>query len=265
MQIAGMTAVVTGASSGIGAATAKALAGRGARVLLLARGAEGLEQVRAEIAAAGGEAEAHAVDLADAAQVDGLFDGFDACGLHPDIVVNSAGAGRWLYTEETEPSEAVAMMGAPYFAAFFVTRRCLPHMLRAGRGHIVNVNSPVARGGWPGAAGYAAARYALYGFTQALRYDLRGTGVGVTSVMAGATLTDYFRRNPGVRDRFPRIARLMRAVTPEEVARAAVAGIERNRREVVIPFMLRVFFAANAVAPWLVEWLMATTGYRRPA
>jgi len=156
------------------------------------------------------------------------------------------------------------MMGAPYFAAFFVTRRCLPAMLAARRGHIVNLNSPVVRGGWPSAAGYAAARYALYGWTEALRYDLHGTGVGVTSVIASQTASDYWANNPGAWERRPRIADVLRVVTPEEVARAVLAGIEGNQREVVLPFMLRVFFAANLAAPWLVEWLVARTGHQRP-
>ncbi len=255
--------MVTGASRGIGAAAARALAARGARVLLLARDAARLEAVSGEIAAAGGQAEAHPADLSEAGDVDRVFDALEARGVRPEIVVNSAGAGRWLYTEETAPAEVVAMMGAPYFAAFFVTRRCLPGMLRAGRGHIVNINSPVVRGGWPSAAGYAAARYALYGWTQALRLDLNGTGVGVTSVVASQTSSDYWANNPGTWERRPRVADVLRVVSPEEVARAVVDGIEGNRREVVLPFLLRVFFAANGMAPRLVEWLVTRTGRRR--
>jgi short-subunit dehydrogenase len=264
MKVEGTTAVVTGASRGIGAAAAKALAAKGARVLLLARDAAKLEAVQAEITAAGGVAEAHPVDLADAGAVDRLFDALDARGVKPDNVVNSAGAGRWLYTEETPPDEVVSMMAAPYFAAFFVTRRCLPAMLAARRGHIVNINSPVARGGWPGAAGYAAARYAMYGWTQALWYDLHGTGVRVTSVVAGRTDSDYFDQNPGVLERFPRVARVIRTISSEDVGRAVVAGIAGNRREVILPFMLRFFMMFNLWTPWMVEWLLLRTGYKRP-
>ncbi len=265
MEIRGTTALVTGASSGIGRATAQALGQHGAHVLLLARSASGLELVAAAIRADGGTAEAHPVDLIDHAAVDLVFDRLDQRGLQPNLLVNSAGAGRWLTTEETHPAEAVAMMGAPYFAAFFVTRRCLPAMLAARRGHLVNLNSPVARAGWPGAAGYTAARYALRGYTIALRYDLHGTGVGLTSVTPGKTASDYFDRNPGVLDRAPSINRLVPTVTPEQVAAAVVSGITHNRREVVLPAMLRVLFACNAVAPRLVEWIIQRTSWRRPA
>jgi short-subunit dehydrogenase len=262
VKIQGRTALVTGASSGIGAATARALAREGARVLLLARTPAALERVAGEIRAAGGAAEAHPVDLSDAEAVERLFDALDARGVRPEIVVNSAGAGRWLFTEETTPAEAVHMMAAPYFAAFFVTRRCLPAMLARREGHIVIINSPVARTGWPGAAGYAAARHALYGYTHALRLDLRGTGVRVTSVVPGKVSSEYFDRNPGVLERAPRVARLVPTVTPEQVALAVIDGLLHNRREVVLPAMLRVFFALNAVAPRVTEWLAVWSGHR---
>jgi short-subunit dehydrogenase len=264
MQISGSIAVITGASSGIGAATARALAARGAQVLLLARRQAELERVAAEVRAKGGQADCWAVDLADPAAVDRVFDQLDAAGLSPGIVVNSAGAGRWLFTEETEPAEAVQQMAVPYFAAFFVTRRCLPAMLRRRAGHIVNINSPAAYSAWPGAAGYTAARYALYGYTAALRVDLHGMGVKVTSVVAGRVASDYFDHNQGVTERLPKIGRLTRIVTPAEVALAVMTGIEHNRREVVLPASLRVFLALNTVAPRLIEWFMIRTGWRHP-
>lgn len=264
VQFTNRLALVTGASAGIGAATAELLAQRGARVLLVARSSEGLARVAARIHAAGGTALCCPLDLADAPAVEHTLTPLLASEGVPHLLVNSAGAGRWLYTEETRPEEALAMIGAPYLAAFHVTRLCLPEMLRRRSGHIVNVNSPVARGGWPGAAGYTAARYALYGFTNALRYDLHGTGVRVLSVIPGKVSSEYFDRNPGVTARLPRLGRLLGTVTPQQVARATVHGLEHNRREVVLPFMLRVFFALNALAPRLVEWAILRTGQQRP-
>jgi short-subunit dehydrogenase len=137
-------------------------------------------------------------------------------------------------------------------------------MLRRRAGHIVNINSPAAFGAWPRAAGYTAARYALYGYTAALRVDLHGTGVKVTSVVPGVVASEYFDRNPGVTERLPKIARLTRKVSPEEVASAVVHGLEHNRREVVLPGMLRVFLALNRLAPWLVERAVLRTGWRHP-
>jgi len=193
-----------------------------------------------------------------------MIDNPERTRLRCRIVVNSAGAGRWLFTEETSPAEAVDMMSAPYFAAFNVTRFCLPDMLKRRRGHIVNINSPAARGTWPGAAGYIAARYALYGFTKALHLDLLGTGVRVTSVVAGKVSdSEYFQRNKGAEERIPAIGKIIPTVTSAQVAEATVRGVEQNKREVVLPFMLKVFFAANHLFPWLMEWLLAATGWQR--
>ncbi len=262
MKIKESIALITGASSGIGAATAIALAQKGARVILTARTQSALETVADKIRAGGGLAQVVTGDLTEAATVERLHKQMaDEVG-HPEIVVNSAGAGRWLFTEETDPAEMVQMMGAPYFAAFYITRLCLPEMLRRGRGHIVNLNSPAVRGAWPGATGYTAARYAMYGFTNALRMDLHGTGVHVSSVLPGLTASEYFTRNTGSFERAPKISRIIPTVTPEQVAVAVVSAIEHNRREVVLPFMLQMVFAANHWLPWLVEWLVVQTGWK---
>ena len=103
----------------------------------------------------------------------------------PDIIVNNAGAGQWKFVDETSPEEAVQMMAVPYFAAFYVTHAFLPGMLRRNTGHIVNVSSVGSRFVWPGATAYIAARWAVRGFTEALRADLAGTKIGVTLFECG--------------------------------------------------------------------------------
>jgi short-subunit dehydrogenase len=182
----------------------------------------------------------------------------------PDIVINSAGIGRWLFAEETSPAEAVRMMAAPYFAAFYITRAFLPDMLKRHSGHVVNINSPASRVPWPGSTAYAAARWAMKGFTEALRADFWRTGLRVTSIVAGKVDTPYFIHNPGTVERSPTIARLIPTLTPEQVAGSIVRAIEHNQREVVIPFMLRVFYAAHSVLPRLVERIVCSTGWQHP-
>jgi short-subunit dehydrogenase len=100
-------------------------------------------------------------------------------------LTNNAGAGRWLALEETDPNEAISMMSVPYFAAFFVTKAFIEDMVRRGSGQIGNVNSPMAYLTIPGATRYTASRRALRGFNDALRADLRGTGVRVTHLVFG--------------------------------------------------------------------------------
>ena len=143
-QIRNALTVVTGASSGIGAAIARRMADEGARVVLVARTLSKLNAVADEIRSSGGDARVYACDLTQAQDVARTVQRIvDDCGV-PDILVNNAGSGRWLSIEETEPTEAVSMMHAPYFAAFFVTRGWLGAMRARGSGHIVNINSPMS-------------------------------------------------------------------------------------------------------------------------
>jgi len=264
MLIRGCAAVVTGASSGIGAATAVALACRGARaVVLLARTASALEEVAAEVRACGATSLPRAVDLADAAAVAEVAAAIQHEIGAPDLIVNGAGAGRFLFVEETSAADAAAMMAVPYLAAFHVTHAFLPAMLARGRGHIVNITSPAAFLPWPGATAYSAARWAVRGFTAALRADLHDTGIGVTLVVPGQTRTPYFERNPGSAERIPGVARIARTLEPEEVAVALVRAVERGSRQVVLPFGLRVALLAHRLLPRPTEWLVARTGARR--
>jgi uncharacterized protein len=256
----GKIALVTGASSGIGAATARALADAGARVILVARRARELEKVAGSI---GRGATAFPADLSDASAVSAMATRVNAEVGTPDIIVNNAGAGQWKFVEETTPAEAVQMMAVPYFAAFFVTHAFMPAMLRRGTGHIVNVSSVGSRFVWPGATAYIAARWAVRGFTEALRADLSGTGIHVTLYESGVVRSDYWDHNPGSLERVPKMGTLVPPVTNQAAASAIVRGIQHERKLVVIPFMMQLTYWQHAVFPGVVQWLMTRTGYRR--
>ncbi|ABU57253.1 SDR family NAD(P)-dependent oxidoreductase [Roseiflexus castenholzii] len=255
--------LITGASYGIGAATARAFGRRGAHVLLLARTQSALEDVARDIRASGGAASVYPVDLTDARAVEEVAQQVLAAFGPPDILLSNAGAGRWLFIDETTPDEAVAMMAMPYFAAFSITRAFLPSMRARGRGHLAYVNSPASLVAWPGAAAYTAARWALRGFVEALRAELHGTRLRVTTIIPGLVATTYFEHNPGVLERVPGLARrLLPVLTADQAAAAIVRGIEHGRREIVLPGMLRLLYAAYAIAPGLVQYLTILTGAR---
>jgi short-subunit dehydrogenase len=256
MRLANRVVVVSGASSGIGAATAQAFARRGARVMLLARTRSALERVAHAIAASGGAAAVYDVDLADGEATAAIAKRIAADHGVPDVIVNCAGAGRWLFTQETSPAEAVTMVQAPYLAAFFLTRAFLGRMIARGSGRVVNVNSPAAISPWPGATGYAAARWALRGFNEALRVDLEGTGLGVTHVIAGEVESPYWEHNPGARERLPTVSRYFGTLTPQDVAEAIVQAVERERASVIVPFLLRVALALNNIWSWPMRRLL---------
>src|SRR3989304_3427613 len=176
MNIKGKTVLVTGASSGMGAGIAKAMAKAGGKLVLLGRRLDALQSVANEIARASSEARIYVVDLADAKAVMNTAARIKTEVGVPDIIVNNAGSGKWRFIDETSPEEAVQMMAVPYFAAFYVTRAFLPDMLKRNSGHIVNISSVGSRFVWPGATAYLAARWAVGGFTAALRADLYGAG-----------------------------------------------------------------------------------------
>ncbi|WP_433266971.1 SDR family NAD(P)-dependent oxidoreductase [Actinosynnema sp. CS-041913] len=263
MRLAGRVVVVTGASQGIGAAAAVTFARRGAVVVLVARSAEALGSVVERISGFGGRAVAMPADLSDVEQIRALGERVLAEVGVPDVVVNNAGAGRWLFLDDTPAAELVGMTALPFGAALHLTREFLPGMRARGSGWIVNVNSPVSRLPIPGATGYAAARYALRGLTAALRLDLRGAGIGVSEVVPGKVSSRYFANNPGAEERIPGVARLIPTVSPERVAREIVSVVERERAERVFPWQLKAFDLVGRVFPAVPAYLTWRTGVRR--
>ena len=174
-------AVISGASSGIGAATARTLAGRGWRVVLAARRAERLRLLAAEIQAAGGQAEIFPVDLADPSGRLALFAAFPQA----DLLVNNAGLGWYGYAEKMPWNLAQEMIAVNMAACVQLCQLYLPGMRARRRGHIINVGSIV--GGMPnqGVALYSASKAFLDTFTTAVYRELRGSGVEISVVRPG--------------------------------------------------------------------------------
>jgi NADP-dependent 3-hydroxy acid dehydrogenase YdfG len=252
--------VITGASSGIGAATARRMAADGYKVVLVARGRSKIDEVAAEI---GKNAVAEPCDASDGDAVLSLAERVrDEFGV-PDVIVNSAGAGQWKLIEETTPAEGVTMMEAPYFAAFNITHGFMRDMLEQNRGVIIHVSSPVSIFTWPSCTGYAAARWALRGLHESLCDDLYDTGVRSCHVVFGKVSSSYFDNNPGVEDKLPGIAKTVRTISPEECANVIANAAIRPRRQVVYPIMLRIYVWSYALFPWLTRWLLRTTGAKR--
>jgi NADP-dependent 3-hydroxy acid dehydrogenase YdfG len=255
-------AVVTGASSGIGAATARLLASDGWRVVLVARRAERLDELATEIAAAGGVARSEALDAADGPAVMAMADRVRAEWGSASLIVNSAGAGVWRFLEETSVEDIVEMIGAPYLAAANSSRAFIEDMLERGGGLFIHVGSPASVQPWPGATAYTASRWALRGLHEALSQDLRGTGVRSSMVYFGEVSSDYFEANPGSRQYSPKLGAPIPVSTPEQCAEVLLKVVYRPRRVVFYPFTLRLMVWLAAITPAPTRWLIARTGRR---
>ncbi len=243
VEIAGATALVTGASSGIGASVAHALAAAGARVALVARRADRLAVLSAEI---GGGAAPFACDVRDpdqiAATVKAVVDRFERV----DLLVNNAGVGRYLGFLESGPEDVAAVLETNLYAALHLTREVLPGMLARRRGHVVNVASIAARIGSRNHTIYCASKFALAGFSESLALELDGTGVGVTLVNPGIIDTPFFDHASFAA--FPAGARA-RAIPPERVASAVVRAVVRDLPEVTVPATYAIGTLLKAAAP----------------
>jgi uncharacterized protein len=245
--------LITGASSGIGEATAKLYAAKGADVILFARNTARLETVANTIRKGGGTATAYAADLSDPAATAEAAARIEREVGIPDILINNAGAGRWLSLLDTTPEDARAMMAVPYFAAFDLTHAFVPGMIARGSGGIVFISSPASFIAWPKASAYIAARRAVTGFVDSLRSELKGKGIKVTLVILGTVETPYWEHNPGSRENMPEVdPRFVPVLTPEQAAKAIVAGAEAGASRVVKPAIYRALFVLNALFPRLV-------------
>jgi short-subunit dehydrogenase len=243
MDLRGKTVVVTGASSGIGRATALELARRGARPVLAARRREQLEKVAAECAAAGAAAQIVPMDVT---RRDDCIRLIQSAG-HVDVLVNNAGFAIFDSIAEAKAAELEAMMQTNYFGAVYCTQAVLPQMLERGSGTIVNVASIAGLMGYARMGGYCATKFALIGFSEALRDEVIGRGVRVAVVCPATTNTEFFVK--AERGKMPGASRLILAVSAERVARAVCNAAEDGAYRRVLPFGAALFVRLKELTP----------------
>ena len=190
MEFDNSVAAVTGASSGIGAATAVALACRGATVALIARRIDRLEAVAREVEEAGGTAHILPQNVRDGAGLARAIDEVAERYGRLDILVNNAGFGYWERTADADPEQWRKEVEVNHLAPMYATSAALVHMIAAGAGHIVNVSSLASRGPAPYGAGYAASKAGLNIFSESVLVDLNRQGIKVTLLETGEVATE---------------------------------------------------------------------------
>jgi NADP-dependent 3-hydroxy acid dehydrogenase YdfG len=228
--LAGRTALVTGASRGIGAAVARSLAGLGARVGVGARSAEVLEELARDL-----EGWALPGDLATEDGVENMLEAFrDAAGADPDILVASAGVFTLGPVESTSTGALELNWALNLRASFLCVRGVLPGMKARGSGTVVQVGSVAGRRAFPGNAAYSASKYGVRGFHEVLLEELRGTGVRATLLEPAATDTPIW--DPMEPDTDPNLPPREAMLRPEDVAEA-VSFVATRPEGVQIPFL----------------------------
>lgn len=236
-------AVITGASSGIGRATALELARRGAHVVLAARRAELLENVAGECRKFGVRAQIAVTDVRDRDACRNLI----AAAGDVDILVNNAGFAIYDSSEEARIDEMRDMMDTNFFGTVHCTQAVLPLMLSRKRGSIVNVGSITGIMGFARMGGYCASKFAISGWTEALRDEVIGKGVSVALVCPATTDTEFFVK--AERGKQPAASRLMLAVPPQRVARAICASAADGRYRRILPVTATMYMRFKELAP----------------
>src|SRR5580693_5448506 len=232
--IRGAAAALTGAASGIGRALALELASRGCDLALADRDETGLQTLTAEIAKLHPrKVTVHGVDVSQPDQIAAFAQA--ATTAHPglNIVVNNAGVALMGTFAEVEQAQMEWLMNINFWGVVHGTRAFLPHLSRQREAHIVNLSSIFGIIGPPGQTAYAAAKFAVRGFSESLRHELQRTGspVHVLVVHPGGIATNIARRAESI-ERFDNAAR----TTPEVAARTIADGIERNAPRILIGF-----------------------------
>lgn len=245
----GCTALITGASSGIGAEMARQLAPHARALVLVARRADRLEALRAELERSGMEVQCHAADLADAEQVERLLAELQQSGTRVDLLVNNAGLGDHGLFEDSEWKRVQAMLDVNIKALTRLTHALLPGIIRSGRGAILNVGSIAGYLPMPKMAVYAASKTYVNSFTEALRAELRGTGVLVSALCPGPADTEFgsLAKRAGEHDAMPAPDFLKQPV--ERIVRDGLRGLDRGRARTIPGLPLAVLMFITALVP----------------
>ena len=243
------TAVVTGASSGIGAEIARDLAGRGHQVTLVARTVSKLDELAAEITAAGGRADVVGADLTDRQARAELLDRVTDLGLVPDILVNNAGFSTLGPVAKADPEAEMRMVEVDVVSVVDLCTRFLPGMVDRGRGAVLNVASTAAFQPLPGQAGYGAGKAFVLSYTQSLAGELRGSGVTATTLCPGPVDTGFGEAAGFTKEEAENALPAVMWVPAAQVAKAAVDGMAKGRLVVIPGVANRVGAAVSQVAP----------------
>lgn len=258
MDIRGKVVIVTGASSGIGEATAREFGREGAKVVLAARRVDRLQSLAQEIEAMGAEALVVQADLSKLEDIQKLvaqtLEKFDRI----DVLVNNAGFGRLDWLENLDPVKDIqAQIDVNVMGVIQTTRQVLPVMIKQRSGSIVNMCSMAGLVGTPTYTIYAASKHAVHGFSEALRREVKPWGIDVSLVYPGGVVTE-FGQHAGIKRKTKATTPKFMLLTAEQVGQAVVKLVRRPRRMWIIPWLWSVTAFMNKFIPGFVDYTTIT-------
>ena len=264
MNIRGCTALVTGASAGIGREIARALAPVARTIVIVARRGDRLEQLRAELTNRYPELTVHVrvVDLSNESQIAALVEWLDAEKIVIDLLVNNAGRGDLGSFATSDPERVRQIILVNIFALTLLTRLLLPKMIAQKNGGILNVSSSAGFLPIAGFGVYAASKAFVTSFSEALRTELLGTGISVCALCPGPVETEFTtvaNRPEHIRDRSPEFVR----VDAAKVARAGLDALERGRPLVIPGAIMKIAMFITRITPMPILRLAMRLGATR--
>ncbi len=247
--------VVTGASSGIGRASALAFAREGAKTVLLSRSREKLDEVAGEIRAMGEDVFVAPADVASKEEVDAAIARVLEHYGRIDVLFNNAGKSDVGPTDAPWFLDGVReMFDIDYLGTVRVTQAVVPAMRKQGSGRILNMSSVMGRKAFAKFGGYASVMHAIIGYTDALRQELRGSGIDVSVILPSLTQTPLLSTVQP--EDMPPPFRRLTPIHVDQVAEAALNGLARRKARIAVPWQPRLLMFAQAVSPRLGDFVV---------
>jgi len=253
-KLSGTTAIITGATSGIGRETAREFAGAGSKVVVAGRREDRLQELVKEIEANGGQALAVPTDVADQVQVDSLIEKTVERFGRLDVLVNNAGVAIASRFDETPLDDFRRLMDVNFWGAVYVCRAAIPQMRKQRGGVILNVSSIFGKRGMPFETAYCASKFALAGFSEALRAELMSENIDVCTIFPGAVETEIF--DAAANSTGLEVSTYLPKFPAKQMAKLIVQTARFPRAEVVAALDAQAINVAKTLAPALVDFAL---------
>ncbi len=244
--------VITGASSGIGRSTALEFAKHGAKLVLVSRRKDKLDLVREELSQFGNEIMVYPCDVSDKNQVKSMANSVIQKFGKIDILINNAGFAIYGNVSDLSIEEIESQIQTNYLGMIYCTKNFLPVLQKQNSGHIVNIASVAASFGLPGIAPYCASKFAMLGFSEGLKHELKHTNIGITVVSPIMVRTNFFEHKSFAK--MPKYS--ITSLDPKTVAKTIIRASQSPRLEIIVPNIVRIGVWLKHTFPFLVNPLV---------